>query len=214
MAQDYAASVQGAVIRVSRLAADGTIATGASASYVMKKFIRVSFTPEYEEGDEITEKAADGSVCVTYKSPDTLKRVTMEIAICEPDPEFTEILSGGTILANGGQSVGYAAPLVGVDPNPNGAALEVWSYAVKGGKRASTNPYFQWVFPYVQLRPGGDRVIENGLLANTFEGWGVGNDQFGDGPGTPAWPFTSDRAYQYARVAAVPADADGYVAVA
>jgi len=39
--------------------------------------MRVSFTPEYEDGDEITEKNAAGEVCVTYKAPDTLKRATM-----------------------------------------------------------------------------------------------------------------------------------------
>lgn len=212
MAQDYAASVQGAVIRVTRLAADGTLATGGSASYVMSSFIRVSFTPEYEEGDEFTEKAADGSVCITYKAPDTLKRVTLELAICNPDPEFTELLAGGTILSAAGNSVGYAAPLAGVDANPNGAALEVWSYAVQSGKRAATNPYWHWVFPYVKMRPGGDRVIENGMMANTFEGWGVGNTGFGDGPAAPTWPFVSDRPYQYARAAAIPAGT-GYQAV-
>ena len=113
MSQDYAASIQGAAIRVSRLTAAGTVATGASASYVMSAFIRVSFTPEYEDGDEITEKTANGVVCVSYQAPSTLKRVTLELAICEPDPEFTEILAGGTILSSGGQSVGYAAPLLG-----------------------------------------------------------------------------------------------------
>lgn len=216
MAQDYAASVQGAVVRVARLAADGTHATGPSASYVTKAFLRVSFTPEYEEGDEITEKAADGTVCVTFKAPDTLKRVTLELAICNPDPEFTEILAGGTILSATvdaqEQSVGYASPAVGVDAVPNGASLEVWSYAVKDGKRASVNPYWHWVFPYVVMRPGGDRVIENGLLANTFEGWGVGNSGFGDGP-DGGWPFISDRPYQYARAATAPVGLSGYQAI-
>ena len=71
-------------IRVTTLDPDGGLR--ATESYTSKSFIRVSFTPEYEEGDEITEKNADGTVCVTYKAPDTLKRVTMEIAVCDPDP--------------------------------------------------------------------------------------------------------------------------------
>lgn len=212
MATEYAASVQGASIRVTRLAADGSLATGASASYVMSSFIRVSFTPEYEEGDEFNEKQADGTVCITYKAPDTLKRVTLELAICNPDPEFTELLAGGTILSSAGDTVGYAASEVGVDPNPDGAALEVWSYAVKGGKRSSTNPYWHWVFPYVKMRPGGDRVIENGVMANTYEGWGIGNTGFGTGPDTN-WPFISDRPYQYARSATAPIGLTGYQAV-
>jgi hypothetical protein len=297
MAQNYASSIQGAAVRVTRLAADGSLATGATAAYVTPAFIRVSFTPEFAEGEDIEEKAADGSVCVSYRTNDTLKRVTLEVAICEPDPEFTEIIAGGTILTDGttvsrtisnkaltsnvatlttsaahtftvgqsvvvagvdstfngtytitgtptsttftyaltaadvtstaatgtadvtsaGTTIGYAAPVAGVDSNPNGACLEVWSKAIANGRQAGTNPYWHWMFPYVQLRPTGERVIENGLLANTFSGWGVGNDMVQNGTPvhpTAAWPFVTDRPYQYARAATAPVGAKGYVTIA
>ena len=245
--------------------------------------MRMSFTPEYEDGEEITEKAANGTVCVSYKAPDRLKRVTMELAICEPDPELTALLAGGVLLTknlststplsitsaaistgtctvslssttgltaganvtiaglspavgtlNGIQrivavtantsftftttatgavtastatvtlrddtSVGWAAPAIGDDPAGNGVAIEVWSFAVADGKRASTNPYFHWIFPYARLRQSGDRVIENGLLANTFEGYGIGNTSFSGGPdGRWSWTEVTDRPYAYAR---------------
>jgi hypothetical protein len=206
MAQSYQASVQGAALRVTRLLSTGATATGASASYVMNKFVRVSFTPEYEEGEEFTEKTADGSVCVTFKAPDTLKRVNLEVAICEPDVEFTELVSGGILLADGGVNVGYAAAETGTDPTPNGNALEVWSYAVANGTREG---FFRWLFPYVQLRPTGERVIENGLLANTFEGWGLGNADFGDGPQND-WPYTSERAWAYIKTDIAPTGINGY----
>jgi hypothetical protein len=213
MANDFAASVTGAVIRVTRLNADGTCATGPSASYIDKGFLSVSFTPEIEEGDEFTQKNASGIVCTTFKAPDTLKRVTLELAICNPNPEITEMIAGGTVLTSAGATMGYAAPLSGEDPNPNGVALEVWSYAIVGGKKASVNPFWHWVFPYVHLTPSGDRVIENGIMANAFSGWGVGNSQFGDGPAGD-WPFISDRAYQYARTATAPINLNnGYATV-
>ncbi len=206
--QDYAASVQGAAIRVTRLDSVGNLMTGPMDSYTTSSFIRVSFTPEYEEGDEITEKAADGTVCVSFKAPDTLKRVTMEIAICDPDPEFTALVSGGLLLTRQGttgdqgtsRSVGWAASQVGEDPSRDGVAVEVWSYAVQNGKKAANNPYFHWIFPYVKVRQSGDRVIENGLLANTFEGFGLGNINFGSGPdGRWEWPSVADRPYMFAR---------------
>lgn len=279
--QDYAASVQGASIRVTRLNAAGALLNGPLDSYTTSAFIRTSFTPEYEDGEEITEKAADGTVCVSYKAPDRLKRVTMELAICEPDPELTALLAGGVLLTrnesaavaltvtsptisggvctlsatstagitvganitvaglsiaglNGIQrvtavvantsisfataltgsptassatvtlrddtSVGWAAPAIGDDPAGNGVAIEVWSHAVANGKRAATNPYFHWIFPYARLRASGDRVIENGLLANTFEGYGIGNTAFGSGPdGRWEWTEVTDRPYAYAR---------------
>jgi hypothetical protein len=188
-------------------------------SYTTSAFIRASFTPEYEAGDEITEKAADGTVCVVYKSPDTLKRITMELAICEPDPELTQLLSGGLLLRkNMGsyaspdrKSIGWSSPAVGDDPASSGVALEVWSNAIKAGKKSSTLPYFHWVFPYAKLRQSGDRVIENGMLANTFEGYGLGNINFSSGP-DERWefPVATERPYSYARSTWAPTGRNGF----
>jgi hypothetical protein len=219
MAQDYAASVQGVAIRVTGLNTSGGLDKSAG-SYTSKSFIRVSFTPEYEEGDEITEKNADGTVCITFKAPDTLKRATMEIAVCDPDPILSAMLSGGVILAgdvtDGGSTttepLGWASAQVGEDPSGNGVAVEVWSRAIVDGKPAQPNPYFHWVFPYVKTRLSGDRVIENGLLANTYEGFGVGNSEFGEGPDSTTaspntawrWPDVTDRPYMYARTSGFP----------
>lgn len=211
MAQDYAASMQGVAIRLTRLNADGTTQVGASASYVTNQFVSVAFTPQYVTGDEYTQKAADGTVCADYQAPDSLKNATIEIAICNPDPEFTEMLCGGTVFVSGGLSVGYASALVGIDPNPNAVAVEVWSKTLQSGKIAGNNPYWHWIFPYVKVTPSGDRTIEGGLLANAFSGTTVGNSAFGDGP-KGDWPFTSTSPYQYARTATAPTGLNGYQA--
>lgn len=212
---NYAASVQGVCLRISRLLPNGTPMVGATnAVYVTRAFMRVSFTPEYEEGDEVTEKNAAGEVCITYKANDTLKRATMELAICEPDPEVTELLAGGTLLSLPADYattelqdavVGYASGKVGEAPNPNGVGIEVWSLAVREGARDNTFPYFRWVFPKATLRPSGDRVIENGVLANAFEGFSVGNLNFGTGPNDDwEWPDATDSPYLYARDDTIP----------
>jgi hypothetical protein len=217
--QEYAASIQGVSIRVTRLDAAGNLMTGNQDSYTTSAFMRVSFTPEYEEGDEITEKGANGVVCVTYKAPDTLKRITMELAICEPDPELSALISGGLLLRKNlgtvadpnNKSVGWAAPGVGDDPAGNGVAIEAWSHAVKSGKRAGVLPYFYWVFPYVKMRQSGDRVIENGLMANTFEGYGLGNENFKSGiDGRWEFPVAAERPYAYARSDWAPNGLNGF----
>ena len=217
--QDYAASIQGVSIRVTRLDAAGSLLNAPGDSYTTSAFMRVSFTPEYEEGDEITEKSADGTVCVTYKSPDTLKRTTMEVAICEPDPEITQMISGGLLLrknlgtfgAPNRKSVGWSSPAVGDDPSGFGVAIECWSHAIKEGKKSSTQPYFHWVFPYCKLRQSGDRVIENGMLATTFEGYGLGNVLFTDGPdGRWEYPVAAERPYSYARAVYAPIGLKGF----
>jgi hypothetical protein len=217
--QEYAASIQGVSIRVTRLDSVGNLLTGPADSYTTSAFMRISFTPEYEEGDEITEKGANGVVCVTYKAPDTLKRITMELAICEPDPELSALLSGGLLLRKNlgttGQpdhkSIGWAAPGVGDDPAGNGVAIEAWSHAVKDGKRAGVLPYFHWVFPYVKMRQSGDRVIENGMLATTFEGFGLGNASFQSGiDGRWEFPVAAERPYAYARADWAPTGLNGF----
>ena len=217
--QEYAASIQGVSIRVTRLDASGNLLNEPGDSYTTSAFMRLSFTPEYEEGDEITEKGANGAVCVTYKSPDTLKRITMELAICEPDTELTQLLSGGLLLrknlgtfaAPDRKSVGWSSPATGDDPAGNGVAIETWSHAIIDGKKASTLPYFHWVFPYAKLRLSGDRVIENGLLANTFEGYGLGNTAFSMGL-DDRWefPVATERPYSYARSYWAPTGRKGF----
>lgn len=217
--QEYAASIQGVGIRVTRLDSAGNLLTGPGDSYVTSAFMRLSFTPEYEEGDEITEKNANGIVCVTYKSPDVLKRITMELAICEPDPELTSLVSGGLLLRKNigtfasanNQSIGWSSPAVGDDPAGFGVAIECWSHAIKDGKKSSTLPYFHWVFPYAKLRQSGDRVIENGMLASTFEGYGLGNVQFASGiDGRWEFPVAAQRPYSYARTTWAPVGLQGF----
>lgn len=222
MAQNYAQSILGASIRVSRLTPSGAIATGATASYVTTKFISLSFTPEFEAGDEFTQKAADGTVCASLKAPDTLKRINISIALCEPDFEFQEIIAGGTLLkrTEGSEelTIGYKSAAIGVDATPNGVAIEVWSKAVSGGKTSGIDPYYHWIFPYAQMHMAGDRVIENGMMANNFEGWAVGNATFGTSvaaltakPVAP-WAFTTDSAMAGVRTDAAPTG-NGYVPV-
>jgi len=217
--QEYAASIQGVSIRVTRLDASGNLLNTEGDSYTTSGFMRLSFTPEYEEGDEITEKGADGTVHVTYKAPDTLKRISMEIAIAEPDPELTQLMSGGLLLrknlgtfaAPNRKSIGWSSPGTGDDPAGYGVAIECWSHAIIEGKKASTLPYFHWVFPYCKLRLSGDRVIENGLLANTFQGYGLGNVNFGQGL-DERWefPVATERPYAYARNGWAPTGRKGF----
>ena len=72
-------------------------------------------------------------------------------------------------------------------------------------------PYFHWVFPYCKVRQSGDRVIENGLLANTFEGYGLGNANFGSGL-DERWEFptATERPYSYARSSWAPTGRKGF----
>jgi len=175
-ARDGAASVQGEVIRITPLNLDGT-ADSARPVLTAEGFISASFSPEFEDGDEITEKAANGKICIQYKADDSMKGITFNVSLCSPDPEAANILSGGRVLYTASPTtvVGYTSPAVGASVG-NPVCVEVWSKAIVNGKPAATQPYWHWVFPYVRVRFDGSREFSNGALANEFSGNGLGND--------------------------------------
>lgn len=216
--QDYASSVQGVALRATRLNADGTLQTGADASYVMERMVTAGYTPAYDGGTTINLQGANGNMLVSYQTKNTLLRTDMTVAIADPDPEFSEIMSGGTIFTDdtvplAPVAVGWAPAAEGVVSNPNGTALEIWSNAITQGRRAAIRPFNHYVFPRVYLDPTGDHTFENGVMGNEFTGYGESNTGFADGPAGD-WAWTSDRPYQHARVDTAPTGVNGYVAVA
>ncbi len=173
-ARDGASSVQGTKLRVTRLNTDGSIDTDYPV-LVTDGFISASFSPQFEDGEEINEKAANGSVCVAWKADDTMTRLDFNLSLCSPDPEITALIAGGCIIRDAdGNVVGYSSVGVG-EAVGNPIAIELWSYANVGGKPAAGTPYWHWVFPYVKVRYEGDREFSNGLLANEFSGQALGN---------------------------------------
>lgn len=199
-ATDFASSVQGLRLRLTPLEEDGTKTVGSHV-LTTSGFISVSFTPEYEDGDEIADKAADGSVCISWKADDTFKRVTVNLSVCAPDPEVASILAGGDVIWNDtDEIIGYMSPAVGGGLG-NPVCIEAWSYANVSGKPATDLPYWRWVFPYVKLRFDGDRALTNGSLANEFSGFGVGNDALT----LDDWDFDGlDRPFAYIRDTTLP----------
>jgi hypothetical protein len=217
--QEYGASIQGVSIRVTRLDASGNLLNAAGDSYTTSGFMRLSFTPEYEDGEELTEKGADGTIKVSYKAPSTLKRLSMELALTEPDVELSQLISGGLLLRkNAGtlavpnrSSIGWASPADGDDPAGNGVAIETWTNVIIDGKKAASNPYYHWIFPYAKLRISGDRAVENGILATTFQGYCLGNVAFGAGLDSRwEFPVAAARPYAYARSPWAPTGRNGF----
>jgi len=173
-ARDGASSILGTWMRVTPLTVAGAIDADKPVLN-SKGFITATFSPQFEQGDEITEKAADGSVCVSFKVDDSFTRVDFSLSLCDVDPEVTALLAGGNvILDSSGGVLGYTSPVAGAKVG-NPVAIEVWSQAVIAGKPASDRPYWHWVFPYVKVRYEGDRELGNSRMMSEFTGQGVGN---------------------------------------
>lgn len=132
-------------------------------------------------------------------------------------------LTGGTAPAvnvatttpgNNLTDIGYRAPQVGAEANPNGVGLEFWTRAIDEGAYAAQLPFFHWVLPRAQLRPSDNWTLsgEDPLLPG-FEGTCTQSQNWGNGPADD-WPYESDRVWQFARVASLPDLTPGFVTVA
>ncbi len=212
MALDGAGSVYAIRMRACLLDTDGSPLVGPKSMYVTDSMIKADFTPNYEDGDDITQKNGSGVVCLSYTGPATLKNYSGSLTICVPDPELYSLLTGGTILTDSGESVGWASPEVGVDPMPDGVSIEYWSRAIVGGGTAGTKPYYHWLFPRVKMTP--DQVtLEAGALQPEFNYTAETNPNWGAGP-VGDWTHASDRIAQFVRTSTLPASQLGLQAVA
>lgn len=200
MANDCLPSIQACAMRVARLDGSGVPDPGADSLYVTDGLITLTATPVYRDGDQFQLVNACGGIPLDYRDQDRLLRLDVELNIAAPDPELTELMAGGTVLTHGA-AVGYAAPELLINPNPNGVSVELWSKRVdEDGGLDPTFPYMHWVFPRGWLRVGA-KNFENGPMNNPFSGYMKQNSNWFDGP-LNDWPVASNRVFQYLPVAA------------
>src|SRR5437763_1798745 len=130
-AATLASSVQGLALRVTALNSDGTAVTGTSSAYTMNRFVTAQFTPVYAGSNNIRQQLANGNFAVTFQTSDVFQNINVTLHIAGPDPQFNQIAIGGTILTDtGGAVVGWKPTATGQIDQPNGVALELWSFAI------------------------------------------------------------------------------------
>jgi hypothetical protein len=207
-------SVHAVRLRLTRLDTDGTPLVGADNMYTSSALVTLAFTEQYTDDEEIEQKNGAGDVCIYYKKVGALKSLETKLTICTMDPELAEILRGGTVLEASGSAIGYAAPAVGVDAQPNGISLEMWSRRVIGGSQANDRPWYRWLLPRGRFKRD-EATFGNEAAQPSFTGVFEENDGWGQGP-LEDWPtgLESGRIYQYIETATAPPVAvQGYQAV-
>jgi hypothetical protein len=210
---DCAASLYAVAMRVARLDSTGATPAGATNMYVTNAMTVVSFKPVMQEGESRQTVNAQGLLCVDYQEPDQYRGWDVTIQLCAPDPELEELLLGGTLLTETGNTVGWAAPALRTVPNANGVSLEVWSRAIDGDKPAASNPFHWWVWPKLtNLKfADDDRSLGTDPLLTPIIGRAIENPNWGNGPNND-WTLASTRALQHRRIGTFPAPACGYQA--
>lgn len=174
--------VRGKRLRITRLDECGVPADYGTpnSSVVTSGFISVGLTAVIEAGDEITQKNANGDLCINDRSRDQFKRWDLAISFCEVNPSLAEMVSNATLEED------WDGNVVGIRV-PEGAALEsfaleLWT-GVPGSDCVADTPatYGYMLLPFVIPGVLGNITVQNG--ASTFdirgqtragEGWGVG----------------------------------------
>lgn len=180
-----ASPIKGTALRIVQLDACGVPTTGSSLVVVSAGFIKVEMEPQYEDGQEFTQRNAAGDLCVNEKDAPTLKRLGLTIDFCNVDPNVPTLVAGTRLITTSPGATGSGFALAEGTPGAH-FSLEVWQrVAGSGACDASGLPYYIYnAWPHVKNGKLGNYSIENGsstlqLVAETA----APSLTWGNGPG-------------------------------
>lgn len=183
MATHFFTPVLGKRIRATELDNCGAVIPGPDGRNVVTDgFITVNLSSEVEEGTEIIQKKANGSICVNEKFSDSFKRFTAEIEFCGVNPSLLAIMTNASEYEDAdGDVAGFTVAEGAIE---KWFALELWtglSGQACGEGTDEASGYL--LLPFIAAGVLGDITIdgENAVTfsmsgANTKGGnaWGVG----------------------------------------
>lgn len=169
-------------LRVARLEPNGVPDPGADNLYVTDSQISLAIGYNNRAGDDFEQPNGAGDICFAFLEPDKYKNLTFALSVCDHSPEFYELLIGGGLIEEGGESIGHSLPLVGTAGNTNGVSMEGWSHNIEGSGISADYPYVRHVFGKTTWVPA-DKTLENNPIVSAFTGVGYENDNLHDGVG-------------------------------
>lgn len=185
-------------IRVRKLTASGTPATGPDAGYVSDAIIQADISVELSSGDDFEVKNGCGNIAQQYKDCDKVKRVSVNMEFSQLDSELVGLLTGSDVYTSGGLdpvTIGGAL-LSSTDPCQTGVAVELWTKAWAGNQQMNASliggsnddvAVWRWFMPFVRFQLGSLN-LQNDILRIPVTGYGQQNDSmppegpFGDFP--------------------------------
>lgn len=184
--------VRGKRLRATRVDRCGLPLAGEGSSLVTSGFVSVNYAPNMEEGEDLTQKNADGKNCVVDRTEPEMKWVDVTAVLCEVD---VELLAWMTNLP---QVLDYAQRPTGFRMSKDidlstGVALEVWSGTagddcdtpVDDGIFDLDEPlvnYGYWLAPAIVEGTIGEIEIAASVATFTLTGRAVAGPRWGRGP--------------------------------
>lgn len=185
MANRMFVPVRGKRIRITTLDNCGRVpeAGSADAFIVSKGFISAKLSSVVEEGPEITERGIDGSICVSEKSPDSLKRMGLELTFCGVNPALIPMVSNAEgYFDAAGDNAGFTISEGDIE---KWFSFELWT-GIAGGacdpEEQAASGYM--LTPFVQAGTIGDITVdgENAVNFTMTGAYTKGGNAWGSGP--------------------------------
>lgn len=164
--------------RVTRLDALGNVVVAANNSYVTDNAISLGVTPDIETGPETVLRSGCDEIKAQRKSDDLLKRFNLQLDLLSIDPELVEMLTGASVITDGGVVVGTSTTYA---TNPPLVAVEAWSDAWEDDHQYDFFPYIHWVWTAAKWQIGPS-TLENDFASPQLNAFTRGNPNFGLGP--------------------------------
>lgn len=185
MAVECASMSRGKMLRITKLDTCGAVVTGVGSSLVAKAFVSGTFTPNYQDVQEITLPDANGDLCINDRSDVALRWVDISLVICTLDPTMINLITGDPLVLDDAtptpNTVGFR-----LDADLTGSAnfgLEFWSgIAGQACDPEGNTKYGYWLFPWVKDAQWGEWVIQNDALTITLTARAVYGGAWGVGP--------------------------------
>lgn len=182
MATTCWSSIRGRTMRATKVDECGAPIESACSQVVTDGFISVEYSPEVEEGEEVTVRKANGALCCSDQGCPELKWINVELTLCQVDPDLFSFFTGYPLVLDfAGNSVGNRVrSAVQCD---QGVALEVWT-DICGQVCTTTGAkqYGYFLLPWVINGIVGDFTIENDALSLVISARTQVGGQWGTGP--------------------------------
>lgn len=168
--------IRGKRMRLTRLSPALAPLVGPASTGVSEGFVSVKITPQYDEGEAIQQKNANGDFCINEKGEVVLEGADAEIQFCGVSPDYLALITGfQTVVDFTAAATGLR--LSGGIPVTDGYALEVWTGVA--GQKGTAWGYL--LLPALKGGRIGEFTIQNGAATFTVTssaqenpGWGVG----------------------------------------
>lgn len=184
MALECATTVEICAVRATRLDSLGNPAQPPNNVLVLQDVIQLQMTRNTIEGEDRTMPGGCGGCIIASKTDeDQFRRYDLELQEGRLVPAFAEMLTGATIIDDGGDPIGFADGIkTACGATPARVAFEAWSKRwTADDEQDPVMPWWHWLFPSVRWVSGQD-TLQSDFSPITLAGKTKANTAWGFGP--------------------------------